>query len=325
MLGVTADQVRLGVVGAGAVSQRVLQHLVLPDAARKVRRTAICDPVIDVVYVSTIHPLHARWALRAAEAGKHVLCEKPLAMNAAETRAVLAAAERNGIFLMEAFMYGCHPQTRLLLELVRTRAIGDIRLIDVAFCYDIGERGSPWVTQRSLGGGGILDIGCYGVSLAGLVVESALDRRVAVPPDLVAMARIHPSEGVDLWSTALLRYPDGILARLTCAVDMVEANHIRVFGTTGHLHVPVPSWLPANRMPGISHIHVHPRAGAPRTLDIAATKRLFSYEADAVAEHIGSTQHPLVPWAATLATMRTLDLWRDAVGVSYEADEQRTG
>jgi predicted dehydrogenase len=341
-------RLRWGLLAAGSIAAQFADGVLHSDtgelvavAAREVERAVafasrfhilraygaydelLADPDVDVVYVSTIHPLHARWAIRAAEAGKNVLCEKPLAMNADEAHSVLAAAKRNGVFLMEAFMYRCHPQTQLLFELVQSGSVGNIQLIDIAFSYDIGKKGPPRVMKRSLGGGGILDIGCYGVSLASLVVETALDHPVVEPTELVAMARLHPSHGVDLWSTALLRYPSGILARLTCAVDVVEDNHVRVFGTEGQLHIPVPSWLTANRMPGTSHIHLRPRGGSARTLDVHAAKRLFTYEADAVAEYIRSTEHPLLPWAGTLANMRTLDRWRDAVGVSYEADEKR--
>src|SRR6185369_3443793 len=95
----------------------------------------LADPDVQIIYISTPHSLHAEWAIRAAEAGKHILCEKPLAVNYAQAMAVVEAAERAGIFLMEAFMYRCHPQTKKLVELVRDKAIGDIRLIEAAFSF----------------------------------------------------------------------------------------------------------------------------------------------------------------------------------------------
>lgn len=93
----------------------------------------LADPEVDAVYISTPHPNHAQWAVKCAEAGKHILCEKPLAMNAAEASAIIDAARKHGVFLMEAFMYRCHPQTARIVELVRSGALGSVRMIQATF------------------------------------------------------------------------------------------------------------------------------------------------------------------------------------------------
>src|SRR5947209_4519922 len=97
----------------------------------------LADPAVQAVYIATPHPMHAEWAIKAAEAGKHILCEKPLALNHAEAMAVIEAALRHDVFLMEAFMYRCHPQTAKLIELIRSGVIGSVRVIQVTFSFHV--------------------------------------------------------------------------------------------------------------------------------------------------------------------------------------------
>jgi predicted dehydrogenase len=113
------------------------------------------DSEIDAVYIATPHPMHAEWTIKAAEAGKHILVEKPIGMNAPEAAAMIDAAMENDVFLMEAFMYRCHPQTAKLAELIRSGAIGEVRLIRASFCYDGGSDLSSRAFAPELGGGGI--------------------------------------------------------------------------------------------------------------------------------------------------------------------------
>src|SRR5947209_423396 len=97
----------------------------------------LADPAVQAVYISTPHPMHAEWAIKAAEAGKHILCEKPLTLNHAEAMVVVEAALRHDVFLMEAFMYRCHPQTAKLIELIRSGVIGSVRVIQVTFSFHV--------------------------------------------------------------------------------------------------------------------------------------------------------------------------------------------
>ncbi|MDP7400096.1 MAG: Gfo/Idh/MocA family oxidoreductase, partial [Lentisphaeria bacterium] len=99
----------------------------------------LADPDVDAVYISTLHPQHAEWAIKTAEAGKHMLCEKPLAMNAADAAAIIDAAQRHDVFLMEAFMYRCNPQTARLVELLREKSIGEVRMIRASFGFNVGD------------------------------------------------------------------------------------------------------------------------------------------------------------------------------------------
>lgn len=139
------------------------------------------DPKVDAVYISLPNHLHARWIVRCAEAGKHILCEKPLAVNYPEAMTAIEAARRNGVFLMEAFMYRCHPQTQRLVELVVNGTIGDVRTIHTHFSYNMGGPSEDIRQQNAAAGGGIMDVGCYCMSMARLIAGAATGKDFADP------------------------------------------------------------------------------------------------------------------------------------------------
>ncbi|MBN1459559.1 MAG: Gfo/Idh/MocA family oxidoreductase, partial [Armatimonadetes bacterium] len=129
----------------------------------------LADPEIEAVYIATPHPMHAEWAIKSADAGKHVLCEKPIGLNHAEAMVVVEAAREHDVFLMEAFMYRCHPQTEKLVELIRSGVIGEVRAIQATFSFNAGENWESRALAHEMGGGGILDVGCYCTSMARLL------------------------------------------------------------------------------------------------------------------------------------------------------------
>ncbi|SFW71298.1 Gfo/Idh/MocA family protein [Amycolatopsis australiensis] len=273
----------------------------------------LADPDVDAVYVSTPHALHKQWAIAAAEAGKHVLCEKPLTLTAADAEDVIAAARKHDVFLMEAFMYRLHPQTRRLVELVASGAIGDVRAVDTTFSFDSNPEETARLSDPALGGGGILDVGCYCTSLARLVAQAATGQDVVEPSEVSGMARLSAT-GVDEYATGLLRLPGDILATISCGIRLAREDGIRVFGTRGQLFVPQPAWIHALRKPGVSQIILTPADGEPEVIEVEATQGVFAREADYVAAHVEARQAPELSWAETLANMRTLDRWREAVG-----------
>ena len=154
----------------------------------------LADPGVQAVYVATPHPLHAEWAMRAAHAGKHILCEKPLTVNRASAERVVAEARAAGVLLMEAFMYRCHPQTARVVELVRAGGIGRVGLVQATFSFNRGFEAGHRLWSRRLGGGGILDVGCYPVSFARLVA-GAVDGAPFADPVQCRRHRPHPSGG----------------------------------------------------------------------------------------------------------------------------------
>ncbi|MEU3767087.1 Gfo/Idh/MocA family oxidoreductase [Amycolatopsis keratiniphila] len=269
----------------------------------------LADPDVDAVYISTPHPLHGEWAIRAAEAGKHILCEKPLTMSVAEAEKVIEAARANDVFLMEAFMYRLHPQIRRLAELISCGAIGEVRAVDVAFSYNFAV---PRLTDPALGGGGIFDVGCYCTSLSRLVSQAATGQDVVEPEEVLGMARLDEN-GVDEVACGLLRLPGGILAQLACGFQLTQDDHIRVYGSEGQLYVPKPAWIHEMRKPKTSQIVLTPEGGEPEVIEVEATQGLFAREADHVATHIEDRQAPELTWAETLANLRTLERWREAV------------
>ncbi len=273
----------------------------------------LADPGVDAVYVSTPHALHKDWAIAAAEAGKHVLCEKPLTLTAADAEEVIAAARAHDVFLMEGFMYRLHPQTRRLAELVASGAIGEVRAVDTSFSFDSNPEETARLSDPALGGGGILDVGCYCTSLARLVAQAATGEDVVEPLEVSGMARLS-EHGVDEYATGLLRLPGDILATISCGIRLTREDGIRVYGSRGHLHIPRPAWIHPLRTPGTSQIILTPAGGEPEVIEVEATQGVFAREADHVATHAGNRQAPELSWAETLANLRTLDRWREAVG-----------
>jgi predicted dehydrogenase/aryl-alcohol dehydrogenase-like predicted oxidoreductase len=275
----------------------------------------LADDAVEAVYIATPHPSHARWAVRAAEAGKHVLCEKPLGVNGAEVMAAVEAARRHDVFLMEAFMYRCHPQTQRLAELVREGAVGEVRQIQATFAFASASSPESRLFDPARAGGGILDVGCYPVSVSRLVAGAARGEPFADPEELTGTGHIGAT-GVDEWAVATLRFPGGIVAQVATGVTVRAENVVRVFGSEGYLEVPVP-WLPAPDAPG--RILVHRAGAAPQEVTTPPAAQ-YACEADTVAEHLAGRQSPAMSWADSIGNAAALDSWRRAAGLVYPAE-----
>ena len=141
----------------------------------------LADPAIDAVYISLPNHLHAEWTIRCAEAGKHILCEKPLTVNYQEAVPVIEAVRKHDVFMMEAFMYRCHPQTARLAELIRSGAIGQVRVIQAHFSYNMHGPQNNIRQQNAAAGGGIMDVGCYTASMSRLIAGAATGQAFADP------------------------------------------------------------------------------------------------------------------------------------------------
>src|SRR5689334_1406007 len=193
----------------------------------------LADPDVHAVYIATPHPQHADWAIRACAARKHVLVEKPLAVNHAEAMAIVEAAVEHDVFLMEAFMYRCHPQTAKLLELIRDKIIGDVRVIQGAFSFHWPRpfHTNSRLTSNALAGGGILDVGGYPVSMSRLIAGAALGRTPPFvdPVEIKGVGRIGPESRVDEYASAVLKFPNDIVAEVACGVQVQQDNSLRVY------------------------------------------------------------------------------------------------
>ncbi len=190
--------------------------------------TLIADPAIEAVYIPLPNHLHAEWSIRAAAAGKHVLCEKPMAMNAAEVRMMIAASEKKGTLLEEAFMYKFHPQIDEILELIRAGRIGPVRSVHSSFTFqlDAGSEDYRWFPE--MGGGALYDVGCYTTSTARLVFGEE-------PRTVFARARFHPQHAVDVSASMLFEFSGGRVAQCDCAFDSQFQSRLSVVGEKGIL------------------------------------------------------------------------------------------
>jgi predicted dehydrogenase len=184
----------------------------------------LADGEVDAVYIPLPNSLHAEWAIRCAESGRHVLCEKPLAVNAAEAQAMFDAARRNSVMLLEAYPYWFQPQTGDLVALLGQGAIGELRSMQASFGFSLPAAGNIRL-DPGLGGGGLLDAGCYPLSLIRLVMGSA-------PTRVRADATYGPSD-VDVSLMATLFWADGRRAQLSCAMDASLHRHAQIVGTRG--------------------------------------------------------------------------------------------
>ena len=272
----------------------------------------LADPQVQAVYISTPHPMHAEWAIKAADAGKHVLCEKPITLNYDEATAVIEAARRNDVFLMEAFMYRCNPQTHKLVELIRSGAIGDVKMIQAAFGFNAGWNPESRLLNRALGGGGILDVGCYPVSLSRLVAGVAHGKPFEDPIAVKALGRIGES-GVDDYTAALLEFPGDIVAQVSTSVQLNQDNSARIYGTRGWIHIPNAWTLNPARFT------VFAAGKDPEEFEFEQ-KNIYGIEADTVAANIDKRQapSPAMSWDDTLGNMKTLDAWRAEIGLAYD-------
>ena len=191
----------------------------------------LADPDIDVVYVSLPNHLHAEWTVRALEAGKHVLCEKPLALTVDEVDRIAAAAERADRIAVEAFMYLHHPQTLRTIELAASGVLGRLELVHGTFSFLLSQEDDPRI-DPSMGGGSLWDVGCYPVSLA---------RRVAAeePDSLQAFARFD-EQGVDRTFVGQLHFPGGLLAQFDSGFAAPDRERVEIVGGEGRLVLDSP-------------------------------------------------------------------------------------
>jgi predicted dehydrogenase/diketogulonate reductase-like aldo/keto reductase len=280
----------------------------------------LADPEVQAVYIATPHPQHVEWVIKAAEAGKHVLCEKPIGLNHADAMVAAEACRRNGVLLMEAFMYRCHPQTAKIVELVKTGALGKVGVIQATFGFNAGLNAESRLWANRLGGGGILDVGCYATSMSRLVAGAAAGQPFAEPVAVSGAGHLHPQTGVDVQAAATLKFADGIVAQVATSIGVSQQNSLRIYGTEGWLDVPSP-WIPApDGGPVTMTLH---KGGGPQVITTDSPSNLYSLEADAVAAALAAGQKsvPQMPVADTLGNMAVLDQWRQAIGLVYESEK----
>jgi xylose dehydrogenase (NAD/NADP) len=235
---------RVTVVGVasrdGAKAERFAAEAGLPRSYNSYE-ALLADPQIDAIYNPLPNSLHAQWSIRALEAGKHVLCEKPLATTSAEARAMFEAAKRNKVYLVEGYPYRAQPQTLKLRELLDAGAIGRVQILQASFGFTLSDEANIRF-DPSLGGGALLDVGSYTVSLACMVAKAR--------PARVSACAQWTDSGVDRTLAATLEFPSGLLAQVCCSFATALHRQALIVGTEGILQStffnhPLPTVPPA--------------------------------------------------------------------------------
>jgi predicted dehydrogenase len=264
------------------------------------------DPTIDAVYVATPHSRHEQDTLLFLEAGKHVLCEKPFALNARQARRMVGAARARGLFLMEAVWSRFLPSYQALVELLEEGRIGEPRLVEADFGFQMPVIADHRLFDLRQGGGALLDLGVYPVQLCSLVLGR---------PDRVAGDGSIGETGVDEQVAAVLHHPNGSLGVVKAAICTAMTCSARIAGTQGSIDLPAFMHCP-------DHLFVSTAAGRER-IDAAFDGDGLRFQIDEVHRCLaaGLTDSPVMPLDETVSVAATLDAIRAAVGVVYPGED----
>ena len=258
------------------------------------------DPDIDVVYVASLQPHHVKDAVMFLEAGKHVLVEKPIALNAVEVDRMIAAAQANDRFLMEAMWMRFNPAHRAAIKSIRDGAIGEVRRIHADFSFNLPFDPEHRLWNLETGGGALLDLGVYPLTLAWWILGE--------PADVNAVGTVHESL-VDAETTLLCRWANGATATLTCGLTVDGAHAARVDGTKGFVEFPAP----------VHTTHTVIMQNASGRQAINKTPASLHYQVEEVHRCLaaGEQQSQHMPWATSRALIALCDKARAQLGVRY--------
>jgi predicted dehydrogenase len=227
-------------------AQATAKRLGIPTAHASYE-ALLADPNVDAIYNPLPNHLHVPLSIAALDAGKHVLCEKPISLTADEGQLLVDAGRRHpNLKLMEAFMYRHHPQWIRARQIVAGGGIGQLRTIQTVFSY-FNDDGGNIRNQAELGGGGLADIGCYCVSLARFIFE-------AEPRRVVGLVEYDPKFGVDRLVSGILEFDAGT-STFTCSTQLAPYQRVNIFGTTGRVEIDIPFNAPPDRPCTMHHEH----------------------------------------------------------------------
>jgi len=264
------------------------------------------DPDIEAVYVSTPHTLHAEVSIKVLKAGKHVLCEKPFAMNAKEAKQVIAVAIEEKRFIMEALWTLFLPTIQKVFEWIETDRIGEVKVIQANFGFSGNRDPLGRHLNPDLGGGALLDVGIYPVLMANYLAKST--------PESISAQVNFTQTGVDGTTVMNARYPNGMLAMLSASIDVNLVNDLIIYGEKGRIVVPL-FWM-ANEATCYSEDQVE------TFISEEHQKRGYHYETQAMIDAINkdNLSHEVASHQFTLELMETLDRIRSEIGLVYKQD-----
>ncbi|MGD0764495.1 MAG: Gfo/Idh/MocA family oxidoreductase [Roseiarcus sp.] len=270
----------------------------------------LADPAIEAIYNPLPNELHVPWTIRALEAGKHVLCEKPIALDAAEASALIEARRRSGKLVAEAFMVRFHPQWRRAREIARSGAIGTPRAIQTFFSYSLTDAGD--IRNRPPGGGGLYDIGCYAISTARYVFS-------AEPTGVVAALDVDPAFGTDRLTSALIEFPGGRHLTFACATQLSAHQRVTIVGETGRVEIAIPFNAPPDRPTRITIDSGADLVGGGARVEEFPPCDQYTLQGDAFSRAILGEASLEFPIEDAIANMRVIDAaFRSARGGGWE-------
>ena len=255
----------------------------------------LADDAIQAVYIPLPNSLHKEWVIRALQAGKHVLCEKPLGLTAAEAQEMQQVAVKHNRLLMEAFMYQYTDRVRVVKEAVESGELGDIRHINVSFRFLL-DRPNTIKMQPALGGGSLYDVGCYPVNFIGMITGR-------LPVQCKALCET--DQGVDTNLSALLQYDDGLIANIHCGFNAFGRNYAEIIGTKGMLCIDKPFLDDAGT------VYLHTSEGV-RELPVSESDR-YQAEIRNFSSAILNEPSRVIPLEETVRNMQVLDMIRAAL------------
>jgi predicted dehydrogenase len=259
----------------------------------------LADPQVEAVYIPLPNHLHATWAMAAMEAGKHVLCEKPLALSASDAERMVGVAELAGVHLMEAFMYRLHPSWVAVRELVSSGRIGRITAVQSWFSY---HNDDPANIRNLLetGGGALYDIGCYSVNLSRMLFASE-------PTRVVGIVVRDPDDGTDVVASGILTFGNG-LASFTCSTRAEDDQRVDIYGTEGRISIEIPFNIPPDRPTRVFVTAGGDPPVAPLTETLTfETADPYTVEADAFAAAVLEGRPVPVPPADAVANLHVIE------------------
>ncbi len=290
-------------------AQRAAESLGIPGAYGSYEEL-LADPHIDAIYNPLPNHLHVPWSVRAADAGKHVLCEKPIAMTAAEVRELIAARDRNRVQIGEAFMVRSHPQWMAARDLVSSGRIGALRLVTGHFSY---YRDDPSDIRSKLetGGGALLDIGCYPITMSRWLFGHE-------PLRVIGLLETDPALGVDRLDSCVLDFGIG-QASFTCSGQLVPYQRMQLFGTTGRIDIEVPFNAPIDAPTRVFLDDGRVPGARGDLLEFAAVDQ-YTLQADDFADAVSGAQPLRVTLEDAACNMAVIDaLFRSAASGRWEA------
>lgn len=254
---------------------------------------------IDAIYIGLPNHLHKEWIIRAAEAGKHILCEKPFVISTQEAHEVIAVIKKLKVFCLEALMYRYHPFTKKLQEIIQDKIIGNVKLYNAVYTATISEIANP------AAGGSIRNLGCYPVSLVRLLAN-------AEPVEITGLGRMSSKNNTDNQASVILKFADESLAVISTADDIKMCWQFDVYGTKGHLKVISNPWLPDMENNKIQ-IYLNDQ-DMPQEITISAEKSLYTYQIDAMNSLIKNENiEAPVSLLDSLGNTIVLENWREQI------------